>query len=415
MSILRLTVLVLPEGLAPLTLCVRGDTSKRWSPVFQDTEVLLRQLEEDQAAVDQVREIVEAEEAVMAKETKIVQDYADECQADLASVIPAIQLAIDSLNTLNKKDISEMRVFLRPPVLVTLVMSAVCTLLQTKPEWATAKQILGDPLFLQRLFDFDKNSVPEKVFVKLRKYTKHPDFTPEMVGAVSMACKSMCQWVLAMEHYHEVIKMAKPKQRKVDEAKEALGIARSNLAKKQESLRKIQAHLQMLQQQYQDSVNQREELKDRKERTKLRLEMAALLIAALSGEKVRWAEGVAALDVKLSTLVGDILVSAGCVAYLGAFTMKYRKELIEDWRQLCETNSIPISAQYDFIRSLASPGRVLRWHTESLPQDNHSVENAIIVKSGRKWPLFIDPQGQASRSVAVCKCGPPVLGETLTV
>ena len=74
---------------------MRGDTSKRWSPVFQDTEVLLRQLEEDQAAVDQVREIVEAEEAVMAKETKIVQDYADECQADLASVIPAIQLAID--------------------------------------------------------------------------------------------------------------------------------------------------------------------------------------------------------------------------------------------------------------------------------------------------------------------------------
>ena len=91
--------------------------------------------------MDQVREIVEAEEAVMQKETKVVQDYADECQADLASVIPAIQLAIDSLNTLNKKDISELRVFLRPPALVTLVMSAVCTLLGTKPDWATAKQV----------------------------------------------------------------------------------------------------------------------------------------------------------------------------------------------------------------------------------------------------------------------------------
>ncbi len=39
--------------------------------------MLLQQLEKDQEAVDQVREIVEAEEQVMKKETQVVQDYAD--------------------------------------------------------------------------------------------------------------------------------------------------------------------------------------------------------------------------------------------------------------------------------------------------------------------------------------------------
>ena len=39
--------------------------------------MLLAQLVKDQEAVDQVREIVEAEEAVMKKETQVVQDYAD--------------------------------------------------------------------------------------------------------------------------------------------------------------------------------------------------------------------------------------------------------------------------------------------------------------------------------------------------
>ena len=39
--------------------------------------MLLEQLKKDQEAVDQVREIVEAEEAEMKKETQIVQDYAD--------------------------------------------------------------------------------------------------------------------------------------------------------------------------------------------------------------------------------------------------------------------------------------------------------------------------------------------------
>ena len=44
---------------------------------FQDTEVLLQQLEKDTEAVNQVREIVEHEEGIMKKETQIVQDYAD--------------------------------------------------------------------------------------------------------------------------------------------------------------------------------------------------------------------------------------------------------------------------------------------------------------------------------------------------
>ena len=42
-------------------------------------------------------------------------------------------------------------------------MAAVCVLLQMKTDWATAKQILGDAQFLNKLINFDKNAVPEKV------------------------------------------------------------------------------------------------------------------------------------------------------------------------------------------------------------------------------------------------------------
>ena len=103
--------------------------------------------------------------------------------------------------------ISVIRVYARPPELVTMVMAAVCTLLRVKPDWMTAKQVLGEANFIKQLINYDKNSVPEKVFQKLRKYSKHPDFKPEVVGKVSHACKSMCEWVLALEHYHEVYKV----------------------------------------------------------------------------------------------------------------------------------------------------------------------------------------------------------------
>jgi len=34
---------------------------------------------------------------------------------------------------------------------------------------------------------------------------------------------------------------------------------------------------------------------------------------------------------------------------------------------------------------------------QGLPSDTFSIENAIIQSKTRRWPLFIDPQGQANK------------------
>jgi dynein heavy chain len=45
------------------------------------------------------------------------------------------------------------------------------------------------------------------------------------------------------------------------------------------------------------------------------------LIGGLSDEKGRWLESVEYLEKTLSKILGDVLISAGCIAYLGSFTV----------------------------------------------------------------------------------------------
>lgn len=52
-----------------------------------------------------------------------------------------------------------------------------------RPDWASAKQLLGDPNFLRRLTDYDKDNIKPQVLLKLQKYISNPDFIPEKVCA----------------------------------------------------------------------------------------------------------------------------------------------------------------------------------------------------------------------------------------
>ena len=118
-------------------------------------------------------------------------------------------------------------------------MCAVCVILGKKADWHTAKQILADPEFINKLINFDKEKLTEKTYNKIKQFSKHPDFSPDIVGTVSTACKSLCSWVLALQTYHEVYRTVKPKEAKVKEANEALELMKISLKRKENMLQEV--------------------------------------------------------------------------------------------------------------------------------------------------------------------------------
>ncbi|KAF7463315.1 Hypothetical predicted protein [Marmota monax] len=360
----------------------------------QDVETLMEKLAVDQESADQVRNVVREDEAIAKVKAQETQAIADDAQRDLEEALPALDAANRALDSLDKADIAEIRVFTKPPDMVMTVMEAISILLNAKPDWPTAKQLLGESNFLRRLLEYDKENIKPQIIAKLQKYINNPDFLPEKVEKVSKACKSMCMWVRAMDLYFRVVKEVEPKRQKLRAAQAELDVTIATLKEKQALLRQVEDQIRALQDEYDKGVNEKESLAKNMALTKARLLRAGKLTAALGDEQVRWEESIEKFQEEISNIIGNVFIAAACVAYYGAFTAQFRQSLIECWIQDCQSLDIPIDPSFSLINILGDPYEIRQWNADGLPRDMISTENGILVTHGRRWPLMIDPQDQ---------------------
>uniref|UniRef100_A0A3Q3BGU1 Dynein, axonemal, heavy chain 6 n=1 Tax=Haplochromis burtoni TaxID=8153 RepID=A0A3Q3BGU1_HAPBU len=118
------------------------------------------------------------------------------------------------------------------------------------PDWLSAKQLLGDPNFLRRLTEYDKDNIKPRILLKLQKYINDPNFMPEKVEKVSRACRSMCMWVRAMDLYSRVFKEVGPKREKLAKAQVKLDVTMATLKEKQKKLQEVENQIKVLQEQF---------------------------------------------------------------------------------------------------------------------------------------------------------------------
>ena len=69
------------------------------------------------------------------------------------------------------------------------------------------------------------------------------------------------------------------------------------------------------------------------------------------------------------------------------------------WLDECTSLKIPCSPDASLANTLGDPVKERQWHIDGLPTDSFSVDTGIIVYNARRWPLMIDPQGQANKWV----------------
>ena len=102
-----------------------------------------------------------------------------------------------------------------------------------------------------------------------------------------------------------------------------------------------------------------------------------------AGEKDRWSQAAHDLGIRYTNLTGDVLISSGIVAYLGAFTSSYRHEEVEHWLEDVKKEGIPCSEEFSLIHTLGEAVQIRAWNIAGLPTDDFSVQNGIIIRYAR--------------------------------
>uniref|UniRef100_A0A8C5QWI6 Dynein axonemal heavy chain 3 n=3 Tax=Leptobrachium TaxID=161697 RepID=A0A8C5QWI6_9ANUR len=380
-----------------------------------ETEKMMIKIEKETLDVDAKREVVSADEKVANEAAAASKAIKDECEGDLAEAMPALEAAISALDTLNPADITLVKSMQNPPAPVKLVMESICVMKGMKPErkpdpsgsgkmvedyWGPSRKILSDLKFLESLKVFDKDNIPPVIMKKIRdKFIGNPDFQPSVIKNVSSACEGLCKWVRALEVYDRVAKVVAPKRERLKEAEEKLAVQMQQLNTKRAELKAVEDRLQTLNDEFNEMNNKKQELENNIEICSQKLVRAEKLISGLGGEKDRWTEAARLLGIKYTNLTGDVLLSSSTVAYLGAFTVDYRQQCQSQWHILCKEKGIPCSGHFNLSTTLGDPVKIRAWQIAGLPVDSFSIDNGIIVSNSRRWPLMIDPQGQANKWV----------------
>ena len=111
---------------------------------------------------------------------------------------------------------------------------------------------------------------------------------------------------------------------------------------------------------------------------------------------MRWTEDANNFASLRKRLVGDCAVACAFISYLGPFNQEYRAYCIEDkFISDCEARRVPVTPHLDVTDFLVDVGTIGDWNMQGLPTDPLSIQNGIIVTRSSRYPMLIDPQGQA--------------------
>lgn len=358
----------------------------------------LQQMVADQNEAEKRKEEAEKMNVEVNKQQKEIDQRRDEAQRDLDEAEPALRSAQQTVRGIKKRDLDEVRNLARPPTNVKLTLELVAIMLGEKSvEWNHVRKLLSKNEFIPSIINFDADNLsPKQIKLVQTKYLDgNPDLTTEKVTKSSKACGPLYKWAESQIRYSTIYNNIQPLREEVAQLENASKGVREEKEKIEEEVKQLESSIVQYKTDYASLIRDVEALKAEMEAVKTKIERAESLLRSLGHESERWAKSSETFESIMRSLVGDGLLMAAFLTYAGFFDFKTRSVMMDKCQEVLESLGIDYREDLGIVESLSTGADRLSWQSQGLHGDQLSLENAVILDHGIRFPLVIDPSGQA--------------------
>lgn len=382
------------------------DSKSNYQPQLEEktlkAEKLNEAISQTQILLNNIQKTIEESEGKLERDQQRIEKITKECQMNIELVKPQLESSIDTLKGLNRNDISELRGYDEPPPVIRTVMEVICILVETDVSWKAACNILSDPLFINKIstrFN-DERHVPATILKKVQPYIEtNPNFQENEVGRVSVAAKCLCNWAASLYNYEIMYKKVEPEQQTVVKLQTTMKKRKEKLKQKMNQMKSYEDSLDDLKQQFDLVTRETRRLNESINESQSRIGNATKLAKLLRIDKNNWQEASKKLIESAQYIEGDSFLCAALITYFGPFPPSYRKELFDSIIRSVNSAEIKITPGFTFVKVMTDPTEIQEWHNCGLPNDQTSIENAIIMRDSPMAPLIIDNLGFANQFI----------------
>ncbi|XP_046389607.1 dynein axonemal heavy chain 5 [Ischnura elegans] len=375
--------------------------SEKAERVLSEVTERAQQAETVKNQVQKVKEKAEVLVAIIAEEKARAEEKLDAAK-------PALEEAEAALNTIKPAHIATIRKLGRPPHLIMRIMDCVLLLFQRKvhavigdttapcpkPSWAESLKMMASTTFLLQLQNYPKDIINDEMVELLQPYFEMEDYNMDTAKRVCGDVAGLLSWTKAMAFFHSVNKEVLPLKANLTLQEARLKLAMDDLQQAENELEEREAALAAVKAQYDSAVAEKQRLTDAANVCLRKMSAASALINGLGGEKIRWTQQSKEFKAQLGRLVGDVLLATGFLSYCGPYNQEFRANLVSSWMNILKSKNIPFTHDLHIINMLVESSMVSEWTLQGLPNDELSVQNALIVTKSSSYPLLVDPQNQ---------------------
>lgn len=144
-------------------------------------------------------------------------------------------------------------------------------------------------------------------------------FTYENMLKKSSAAANLAKWVINIVIYNSIYKKVKPLMESAEAAEKLANEKQAELAIVMEKVRVIVEKVDGLKRQLDEAIAKKQAVEDDANGLALNLSLANRLVNGLADENIRWTNNVKTFEAEKLTMIGNALVSAAFVSYIGPF------------------------------------------------------------------------------------------------